>query len=373
MYNKHHSLLILLVVFLLGAFLSSCRTPEEPALPTKLPQPQVEFFQYTLTPSVTPTPEPTLTPTSAPTATRTATLSPSDTPLPTATNDPYLDYYIDTLAQRKYGGGVIQDAGDLNSAGSFTRKLFRYRSEGLNLYGFMDIPYGDGPFPVIVLLHGYVPPDEYSTLDYSTRYADALAEKGYIVVHPNLRGYAPSASGDNLLGIGDTVDVLNLISLLRSQAGEPGFLQNADADRLGLWGHSMGGGIVQRVLIIDHEIRAALLYASVSADETLNLAHFDDDGRGNKKQRIPQEALKLISPIYFLERINAPVSIQHGEADTVVPVEWSQDLCSKLEDIQIEVQCTYYPGQPHTFQNSSDTQLIAHMVDFFDQYLKTAE
>lgn len=264
---------------------------------------------------------------------------------------------------------MIQDAGNLNSAGNFTRKLFKYRSEGLYMYGFINIPPGEGPFPVIVMLHGYVEPEEYTTLDYSTRYADALTEAGYIVVHPNLRGYAPSALVDNTLGIGDSVDVLNLISLLRSQAGSSGFLQNADMGRLGLWGHSMGGGIVMRVLVLDPDVDAALLYASINADEELNLTHFEDDGRGNMGISMPIGVLERISPLGWLENITAPVGIYHGKADDVVPVEWSEELCSRLENLNVQVQCTTYPEQQHTFQNSGDTRFISSMIEFFDSYL----
>ena len=363
--------LVLVVIFLVIGIVVGYRLLQVQPTPTPLPTPQVAFHAYTQTPTITPTPSPTFTPTPTLTPTATQTPLPTQTLTPTATADPYQYLYISSLMEGTYGGGVIQDAGDLNSAGEFTRKLFKYRSGGQDMYGFINIPFGSGPFPVVVMLHGYVDPDEYSTLDYSTRYADALAEDGYIVVHPNLRGYAPSAGGSNFLGIQDSVDVLNLISLLRSQAGTPGFLQKADAQNMGLWGHSMGGGIVQRVLLVEPDIRAALLYASVSADEALNLAHFDDDGRGNKKQRIPQDALKQISPVYFLDQIDTPLSIQHGESDTVVPVEWSQDLCTRLEDLGKDLQCDYYPNQPHTFQNSGDTQLIARTRAFFDQYLKT--
>lgn len=344
---------------------------------TELPPPQVVAQQYTRTPTRTYTPEPTLTSTVTPDATFTPTISltptitetPTATLTPTSTPDPYIDYYIDSLAERTYGGGVIQDVGNLNSVGNFTRKLFKYRSEGLEMYGFINVPSGDGPFPVIVMLHGYVDPEEYTTLGYTTRYADALAEAGYIVVHPNLRGYAPSTTSDNPLGIGDTVDVLNLISLLRNQAGNSGFLQKADMDRLGLWGHSMGGGIVMRILILDPDIDAALLYASINADEEINLTHFEGDGRGNMGISMPIGALERISPLGQLDRINAPVSIYHGEADEVVPVEWSRDLCNQLDDLDINVQCTTYPNQQHTFQNSGDTRFISSMIEFFDAYL----
>ena len=60
------------------------------------------------------------------------------------------------------------------------------------IHGFVNIPRGEGPFPVVIALHGYIPADEYTTLDYSTRYADSIARKGYIVLHPNLRNFPPS-------------------------------------------------------------------------------------------------------------------------------------------------------------------------------------
>ena len=43
------------------------------------------------------------------------------------------------------------------------------------IYGFMNVPNADGPHPVIIALHGYIDPAIYQTLDYTTRYADALA------------------------------------------------------------------------------------------------------------------------------------------------------------------------------------------------------
>ena len=223
-------LLIIVVSFLLLVFITAgCNLrAEKIPLPTPLEHIQV----YTQTP----------TPTLVSTSTPTATVNPLVTLTPTP--DPFLDLYIDSLKTRKYGGGVLEDAGNLNDAGAFTRKLFKYRSEGLNLYGFINIPEGEGPFPVIILLHGYVDPAEYNTLDYSARYADALAEAGYIAVHPNLRGYAPSEDGDNVLGIGDTIDILNLIALIRQQSGVDGLLKKGDGKRIGLWGHSMGGGIL---------------------------------------------------------------------------------------------------------------------------------
>jgi dienelactone hydrolase len=340
--------------FLLFSF-TACGTEEQ------LPEPLVQRVSPTVTPI------PTFTPTVTPTPKFTTTPLPTITPTP----NPYVSYTIDALSARSYGGGVIQTDGTLTNGGSFTRYVFKYRSEGLELYGFLNVPDGEGPFPVIVLLHGYIDPAEYSMLDYSTRYADALAETGYIVLHPNLRGYGASDDAYDPVGIGDTIDTLNLLALIRTQAGTAGPLEKADGERIGIWGHSMGGGIVLRVLEIDKEIDAAVLYAPINADEKINLEYFDtDDGRGNSAIQTTDEVLSTLSASTYLDRITAPLSIHHGEADKVVPLVWSDQLCTDLGILQKEVYCYFYENQPHTFQNSGDTLFIQRMIDFFDQKLK---
>jgi len=311
---------------------------------------------------------PTTTSTTAPTITPTATINPLVTLTPTP--DPFQNLYLESLKLRSYGGGVLQYEGNLNSTDGFSRKLFKYRSEGLDLYGYINIPDGDGPFPIIFLLHGYVDREGYNTIGYSVRYADALAKEGYMTIHPNLRGYAPSQDGENILGIGDTIDVLNLLELVRQQSRSAGLLEKADSDRIGLWGHSMGGGIVMRALIVDPKISAGLLYAAIHSNEEFNLSHFEKDGRGNEKVIAPASALAKISPSNYLGEITAPISIHHGGLDNVVPIEWSRDLCETLTDIGKEVQCREYPDQPHTFQNSGDANFINNMIAFFDEYVK---
>lgn len=352
---------ILIIVFI-SLFLVACAQIN---IAVVLPTPVLHKQQ--ITPSVTNTPPaPTKaikTPTPSPIPDRIATLTP--------TIDPYQDLYIESLKNRKYGGGVLQNEGLLNEEFGFKRYQFKYRSEGLDLFGFMDVPDGAGPFPVVILLHGGVDFAAYQTVDYTRRYADALAQAGYIAINSNLRGYTPSQDGNNDFGVGDTIDTLNLISLIRNQSGIAGLLEKTDKQRIGLWGHSMGGGIVLRALIVDPGIKAGLLYASINANEALNLSHFGNDGRRETKLKVPGTALKLISPSQFLEEIIAPLSIHHGAEDETVPVKWSQELCKQLQDLgKHVVECFLYPGQAHTFQNSGDTLFIRHMIEFFNKNLK---
>ena len=285
--------------------------------------------------------------------------------------DPYAHMFIDSLAARADGSGRMEDLGGMSCDSlSFSRRHFSYPSEGLPMYGFINIPEGEGPFPVVILLHGHVKREGYSTLAYTSRYADALAENGYMVIHPNLRGYLPTPDAENQLGVGDTVDILNLIAVIRHTAGNEGLLQKADPENIGLWGHSMGGGIVMRVLVIDPQIKAGLLYAAVHADEKENLAHFREDGRGYEKCQAPDESLSRISPISYLDRISAPVSIHHGDQDERVPHQWSGYLYDRLSDLGKMATYEIYEGQPHTFRGESDARFILNSINFFDQYLK---
>lgn len=358
--------------------LTSCgRAPQTPVVPeppphTRTPRLSSPTATLTASPMASPSPSPTHTPTPTATPTRTPkpTIPPTATPTPTP--DPFAGLTIADLAARTYGGGALQVVQTLEVTEAFTRTLIAYPSDGLTIYGFMDTPKGEGPFPVVVVVHGYVRPERYRTLTYTTRYADALARARFLTIHPNLRGYGDSDEGPNRFRVGFAVDVLNLLALVRTQGGQPGPLQQADPSAVGLWGHSMGGGIALRVITVDPQVQAAVLYGSMSGDERANYERvlpWSGGERGHEELQVPDADLRRISPIYHLERIAAAVSIHHGEADETVPPEWSEDLCARLEQLGKEVECFAYPGEPHILTGEADARFIQRTVAFFRRHL----
>lgn len=312
------------------------------------------------------------TPTPIPKATLVPTLESQPTLIPTA--DPYDGLTISDLATRSYGGGQLEIVDTLENNESFTRYLITFPSDDLIIYGFMNVPNEGDHFPVAIVLHGYVDPDEYQTLSYTTRYADYLARAGYFVIHPNLRGFPPSDSGEDHFRTGLAIDVLNLISIIHGQSQDPlGYLRRADADNIHLWGHSMGGGVALRVITVNNEayIRAAVLYGSMSGDELLNYQQiriWSEGQAGDFELLASPSVLDQISPFGFLDRINAAVSIHHSRDDQVVPAEWSDILCQRLMDLNHPVECHVYHGLPHTFHGSGDTVFMERTVDFFRRH-----
>jgi dipeptidyl aminopeptidase/acylaminoacyl peptidase len=329
-------------------------------------------------------PTATPAPTAAPTAGAATAGSPRPTiaqpvkfPTPTPTPDPYAGVTIADLAARSYGEGELRVEEVLGVTDAFTRTLVAYDSDGLTVYGFMNVPFGPGPFPVVLVNHGYVDPAVYRTLTYTTRYADALARAGFVAIHSNFRGYGASDDGPNEFRAGYTADVLNLAALVRKQGGQAGSLELADPQAIGLWGHSMGGGVTLKAITARPDLaEAAVLYGAMSGDEQRNHEQiynvFSGGTRGLYDPANPPSAedLARLSPIDHLARITTPVSIHHGTADDQVPAWWSDDLCLRLEELAKEVECFVYAGQPHTFVGRGDALFQQRVVDFFRKHLQ---
>ena len=252
---------------------------------------------------------------------------------------------------------------------NFTRYLVRYPSDGLQMYGFMNVPNREGRFPVVVVIHGYVNPATYRTLAYTTRYADSLAQSGFISIHPNLRGHGLSQGRpeESPWRIQYAREILDLAAIVRAQAGM-GALEKA-LPSVGLMGHSMGGGIALRVAVVDPEIRAVLLYGTMHGNDRKNaqqICHvFTNGRRGCREARNPPDNIALVSPINFFERLRAQVQVHHGTNDPQTPYAWAEEICAALQKSRVTHRCFRYPSAGHTFRGQDYTRLMQRAEAFF--------
>src|SRR6059058_340826 len=138
-----------------------------------------------------------------------------------------------------------------------------YRSDGLKIFGLLTVPNGRKPaggWPVIIFNHGYIPPAQYRTTERYVAYVDGFASHGYLVFKPDYRGHG-SSEGQPSSAYGSpgyTVDVLNAVTTLQRYP-------DADRNRIGMWGHSLGGNITLRALVIDPRIKMTVIWAGVTA------------------------------------------------------------------------------------------------------------
>ena len=339
-------------------------------------------------PTLTPTVQPTLTHSHTPLPSSTPTPEPTHTPTPTPTPDLFAPFTIEGLRARAYDSGPIEIVETFEANSAFTRYLIAYPGDGLRLTAMMNVPTGSGSaderFPVIILNHGYVDPDRFPTGSYIRAEADYLARNGYLTLSPDYRGHAgsegdsaeagPEARGVTTFRAAYAVDVLNLLHAIPT-------LPQADPNRIGMWGHSMGGGITLKVLTVDRgaSVKAAVLYGAMSGDEAANLRHIDGMWRPGIYEQVtaiygtpddrPDDYARL-SALTYLADIAAPISIHHGAYDNQVPPAWSSDLAQRLIDAGKPVEHFEYDGAGHSFAGSTWTAFMQRVTAFFDQHVK---
>jgi dipeptidyl aminopeptidase/acylaminoacyl peptidase len=335
----------------------------------------------TLSPEPTETSTATLTPTASQTPTATSTYTPTPSSTPTPTPHPLT---ITSMRERSYPGSKITIVETLTPGANYNRYIASYQSEGLTIYALLTIPKGEKPpngWPVIIFNHGYIAPDEYRTTERYVAYVDWLARSGYIVFRSDYRGHANSEGEANgAYGSPDyTVDVLNAVA---SMAQFP----DADPNRIGMWGHSMGGYITLRSMVIDENIKVGVIWAGVvgSYPDLFNrgtrtpIPDATPGFRGLWRNELvdtygsPEvnpEFWNSISANAYLADLSGPVQLHHGTGDETVPVVNSEILYQQIVDAGKTAELYLYPGDNHNLSNSFSLAM-QRTIEFFDRYLK---
>ncbi|MFJ9745409.1 MULTISPECIES: S9 family peptidase [Streptomyces] len=284
---------------------------------------------------------------------------------------------LPALMEREQRGSDLRVGGVRVRTDAYTQYAVTYRSNGLKISGIMNIPRGDGPFPALVLAHGYIDPDVYTTGRGMPREQDALARSGYVVLHTDYRNHAGSdddPDNDVNLRLGYTEDVINAVHALRS-ASRP----NVDDGRIGLLGRSMGGGVVYNALVVAPGlVDAAAVYAPVSSRPQENIDRFQRPEGDPLVEEIeaahgtPQENPEFwrqVSPVTYVDRVTEPLLIHHGTADDTCPLAWTRATVAAFEAAGKDVELRTYRGEGHTFgPRWADSMDVT--MSFFDRHLR---
>jgi dipeptidyl aminopeptidase/acylaminoacyl peptidase len=291
------------------------------------------------------------------------------------------------LRQTPFPGSEITIHETLENGGNYFRYYASYQSEGLTIYGLLTVPYGETPpggWPAIVFNHGFIPPDVYRTTERYVAYVDWLAQSGYIVFRIDYRGHDRS-EGEPRGAYGDpgyTADVLNAVAALQR-------FPQADPQRIGMWGHSMGGYLTLRSMVVSDDIKAGVIWAGVVASYPDMLYRWRRPSSGPTSTPFPgstrrwrQEWVERygspeenpefwsgVSSNTYLADISGPLQLHHGTADDSVPLEFSQTLYQQVQAAGKTVEYYEYPGDDHNLSQFF-AAAMTRTLEFFDRYLK---
>ena len=241
-------------------------------------------------------------------------------------------------------------------------------------------------WPMIIFNHGSIPPTQYRTTERYVAYVDAFARNGYIVFKSDYRGHGNS-EGRAVGGYGSpdyAIDVLNAVSSIKRY-------QDADPNRIGMWGHSMGGSVTLRAMVVSQDIKASVIWAGVVASypDLFTKWHrppschgptstpSSGSSRGWRNSLISQygtpeqnpQFWASISPNAYLSDLSGPIQLHHDVGDSEVPFEFSKTLDQQIKDTGKTVEFYSYPGDDHNIANSFGVAM-QRSIQFFDKYVK---
>lgn len=373
-----------LLLLLLALILAACGG----AAPSPTPEPIAQLptaradTPTAVPPTATPIPP---SPTATATATPLPTATPTITPTPTAT--PLHPLSIPYLRGQTFPPQEIVIEQTLAAGSNYDRYIASYRSEGYKIYALLTVPRGEQPasgWPVVIFNHGYIPPREYRTTERYVAYVDAFARNGYILFRPDYRGHGDS-EGEAAGGYGSqayTIDVLNAVAAMKAYPA-------ADPNRIGMWGHSMGGWITLRAMVTDPDIKAGVIWAGVVGSYE-DLFYRWRRGSGPTPTPPPESSRgrwrnsltaahglpdqnpafwRTLSANYYLADLSGPIALHHATGDTSVPVEFSEILHEQGLEAGVPIEINVYQGDNHNISANFNTAM-ARSVAFFDRWLK---
>lgn len=296
---------------------------------------------------------------------------------------------IRAMRNKDYPGSNIVIEEKLSPGSNYQRYVASYKSEGLKIYALLTVPDGTKPdkgWPAIVFNHGYIPPEIYKTTERYVAYVDVFARNGYVVFKPDYRGNGSSEGKPEgaYYSPAYTVDDLNAISSIKKY-------KDVDTNKIGLWGHSMGGNITLRDLVVrPKEIKAAVIWGGVigSYYDLMNswrrrvpfrLSSQEASLRANTRQKFidrygdPKanpDFWSSIDPTYFSSEIETPLQLHHGTDDEEVPIGFSESLYKNLKDKNKTIEFYTYQGADHDISDPSFNLAMDRSVNFFNKYLK---
>ena len=288
------------------------------------------------------------------------------------------------LAEQRHRGDRLTLGAVRERTAAYTSYDVTYRSrsttdrgeESYRISGVLNVPTGRGPFPAVVLAHGYIDPAFYVRGQGMTRERGFLASRGYVALHVDYRNHAESDDDplfQSRMRLGYSADVINAVKALRRSPDVP-----VDDDRVALFGRSMGGGVILKALVAAPGlVQAAAPWASVSSLEADNYRQFmqdpEDVGVRNDLERRygtpaqnPGFWRENSSRPYF-DRITEPVLMVHGRFDDTCPPPWAAATQRALTRAGVDSQLAWY-DDGHAF-GPAFVAAMDRTVRFFDTRL----
>jgi hypothetical protein len=299
---------------------------------------------------------------------------------------------IDELRAADYSG-QFEVVRKLDEGTGYSSYLVAYQSGGLRIHAMVatpNLPMPSGGFPVVVANHGFHPdPPRYGITaqgvdsrpgDYYRQIPELFAKHGFLVVMPDYRGHNNSEGLEFTRGflasVYYTQDVLALLAVLAK-------IEQADPERVFMWGHSLGGEVSLRALLATDRVKGATIWSSVGGDVWDQAFHYSryqnplaPDSSLVAKAEVEQLRSDIAAlgvpydwrarePMLHLAHLKTPLIIHHAVDDDGAEYRWSVELARDLYLGGHPYAFCSYAGSDHLFTGEQLQIAVLRDVTFF--------
>lgn len=263
------------------------------------------------------------------------------------------------------GQRVLTDyARELRAVGIRPVEELNTRSaDGYPVHGWLVLPEGEGPHPVLLAIHGGpFAAQDWGFFDEAQVYASA----GYAVILGNPRGsagYGESHGRAIVHGFG-TVDADDVLALLDAGLTR----SDLDSTRVGVMGGSYGG-FMTGWLASHHGERFRAAWSERAVNAWDSMVGSSDIGYTFVRGYIGDDPAeqRLRSPLSYADKIDIPFAVVHSEQDWRCPLEQGQRMFVALKQNGVDTEFLLFPGEGHELTRSGKPR---HRAQRFDKVLE---
>lgn len=245
---------------------------------------------------------------------------------------------------------------------------FKYEVDGNDVHGYIIKPkIAKNKLPVLIFNRGGN--GNFGKVYFPNMFLNLfpIADEGFVIVGSNYRGTFSKDTLLDELGGKDVNDVTALLDYIPSIAG-------ADAQRIGMYGHSRGG--MQTFLALKQMKNIKAIATIAGTTDLLTELNFRPFMEKIYTRQIPNyeqnkvEELEKRSVINWVNELspNVPILLLHGENDKRVSVNNSIKLADALSENSIPHKLVIYPEDNHGLTNNI-VKANKELVSWFHNYL----
>lgn len=230
--------------------------------------------------------------------------------------------------------------------------VITYSSGGLKVMGLLAEPIGDGPYDGFLYLRGGI---KNVGMVRPGRIVQ-FASEGFIVFAPFYRGNQGGEGNEDFAGE-DRTDAFSAFTLLH---------HHPRVSKVHIFGFSRGGVMALLTAIQFPEAASVVTWGGVS-DMFLTYVEREDLRKmmkrviGGTPTKFP-ERYQDRTPLFQLEKLEAPVLIIHGVLDTNVSVDHAYRLEKRLKVLEKYVESWYFDSFTHYFPPATNRQVVRDLT-----------